>query len=582
MQLDNAENRPSRNETTRRGFLKSGALTAGVLFAQPLLNAKAVEPAFSERRTLLKNGLVVDGTGKTGAVGHLLIRGNTIEAVSEGPIDVECDTVDCTGKVIAPGFIDVHSHMDWVLAIEGRADLKAPFIAQGCTTFVAGNCGHGVAGFRRNSPHRKHINPGLFGEFDLAWDTMEEYFDHLGRIGLSHNLVNLAGHGTTRLSMRLDDPSPLSADEMKELLRLLEEAMDQGAWGVSFGLQYSPGIFATPDELKQVARLVAKKGKVLTVHARAYSSLSPGYKVDLFGGTPHNVLALEEMIGLARETGVRLQYSHLMFAGTASHRTYRQCLDVIDQARDEGVDVMIDTYPYHCGTSVINVVLPAWFRENLPENFHDEEALKRLETELSMIIPLLGFGYDDIQITNANDPELDQYNGLFLSQIAEKLGVSPFEAAMLLSEKGGRRGAWVLNHKYSNMEIIDALIQYPACLFMSDAVPAKGVKNPAAYGAFALTLQYARDRKLISLEEAVHKMTGASAERLHVKDRGFLRKGLAADVTVFDWNAVQDNNTVADTDNAPAGIHAVFMNGKQVFKDGKVDQAANAGMVLSA
>jgi len=580
MRSTNVHSRSQRTETTRRQFLQSAALTTGAVLAQPLAGA-AVEPVLSERRLLLKNGLLVDGTGKKGAVGHLLIRGKTIEAVSERPIDIECDALDCTGKVIAPGFIDVHSHMDWVLAMEGRPELKSPFIAQGCTTFVAGNCGHGVAGFRRNSPHKEHINPGLFGEFGLAWDSMAEYFDHLGRIGMSHNLVNLAGHGTTRLSMRWDDPSPLSTDEMQELLRLLEEALDEGAWGVSFGLQYSPGIFATSDELKQVAQLVARKGKVLSVHGRAYSCLSPGYEINLFGGTPHNVLALQEMVDLARETDVRLQYSHLMFAGTESHRSYRQCLDVIDQARDQGVDVMTDTYPYHCGTSVINVVLPAWFREDMPANFHNEEALKRLEGELSLMSPLVGFGYGDIQITNANDPELNQYNGLFVSEIAEKRGISPFQAAMLLSERGGRRGAWVLNHNYSNMEVIDALIQHPACLFMSDAVPAKGVKNPAAYGAFPLTLQYARDRELIPLEEAVRKMTGASAERLGVKDRGLLKPGLAADVTVFDWSATRDNNTVKDTGNAPTGIHAVFINGRQVLRDGQVDPTANAGVVVA-
>jgi len=566
-------------QTTRRSFLKLGTKASGALLAHPLLKSTVTGASRSDRRTLLKNGLIVDGTGAEGVVGNVLIKGTKIEAVSPKPIDVDGETIDCTGKVIAPGFIDVHSHMDWVLPLPGHAELKSPFSAQGCTTFVAGNCGNGIAGFRKNSKHKKRLNPGLFPEFDIAWDTMAEYFAHLRKVGMSHNLVNLVGHGTTRASMRWHDPSPLSKSEMTELLALLEQAMDEGAYGVSLGLQYSPGIFATPDEIKRVARLVRKKDKLLTVHARAYSAMDPSYEFKPFG-TPHNVLALQEMIDLARETGVRVQYSHLMFAGTMSHATYGRCLALLDKAIAEGIDIMIDTYPYHCGNTGITVVLPKWFREDLPANYHNLKAIKRLEAELAAMTAVLGFGYDDIQITHAGHPDLNQYNGLFLSQIAKKRGTTPFETAIDFAAKSSRRGSWVLLHKYSNMEIIDALMRHPACLFMTDAVPAKWLRNPAAYGSFPLLLQYARDRKLISLEQAVRKMTGASAERLRIKDRGFLKKGLAADVTVFDFKTVKDNTTLTDYDKPPTGIEAVFINGKQVKKDGKVDGSANAGVVV--
>jgi N-acyl-D-amino-acid deacylase len=547
--------------------------------AQPLLNGTAFEVGASEPRTLLKNGLLVDGSGKKGIVGDLLIEGGTIVEMGPGPIDLKCETLDCTGKVVAPGFIDVHSHMDWVVPLEGHAELKSPFTAQGCTTFIAGNCGYSPGGFRRNSPHKAAINLAGDRGFDLTWDTMEAYFDHVRQVGLSHNVVNLVGHGTTRGSMRGFGSHPMSGDEMKELLALLEEAMDHGASGVSLGLQYAPGIFASLDEVTAVARLVAEKDKLLTVHGRAYSSVSGAYKLDLLG-TPHNVLALEEMINVAKETGVRLQYSHLMFAGTASHATCGQCLEVIDKAIADGVDVMTDTYPYHCGSSVINVVLPPWFQANLPENYHNEAALKRLEGELMAMSALLGFGYDDIQVTYARHPDFNQYNGLRLSEIAEKRGVSPFRAAMEISEHSGGR-ARVLNHDYSNMDVIDALMKHPACLFMTDSVVMpEGVQNPASFGAFPLLLQYARDRNLLTVEEAVRKMTAASAARVKVTDRGMLKPRLAADITVFDWDAIKDNNTVADTDNAPTGIEAVFINGRRVLSNGHVDASANTGVVL--
>lgn len=537
--------------------------------------AEVISP---ESYTLLKNGFIVDGTGQKGYRGNLLIGGSKIKQISKGPIDIECETIDCSGLVIAPGFIDVHSHMDWILAIEGVERVKTPFTAQGCTTFVTGNCGYSPGGFRKNSEYKNMISLGSDRGFDISWDTMEGYFGHLEKVGLSHNIVHLAGHGATQVSIRGLNPNPLDEEEMKELLKLLEEAMDQGAAGVSFGLGYEPGMFFAKDQIKQVARLVKKKDKIVTVHGRAYSLLSAFYEET--DGMPHNVFSLEEMIDVARDTGVRMQYSHLMFAGTKSHPTYKQCLEVLERSISEGIDIMIDTYPYHCGNSIINVVLPPWFLSNIPANYHDSKALENVDLTLDAMSQAIGFGYEDVQLTFAGHPDYDKYNGMFISEIADKSGMKPSKVVVDLSEKSNGR-ARVLNHNYSNMEIIDALISHPACLFMTDSVVSlQGVQNPASFGTFPLLLQYARDRKLLSLEETVHKMTGASAERLKVSDRGLLREDLAADITVFDWENVKDNNTVTETDLAPAGIEAVFINGRQVKKNGRVDAGIKAGLIV--
>ncbi len=535
-------------------------------------------PAAAEPGVLLKNGLIVDGTGRKGFHGDLLIRGPRIEEISEKPIQSGYSAIDCTGKVIAPGFIDAHSHMDRTLAYQGHETLKTPFTAQGCTTFVAGNCGSSAGSLRRNNRHLSQIT--LFDKFpqSVTWDSMEEYFAHLERTGLSHNLVKLAGHGTEWITLRGRNPKPFSTEERKVIFRRLEEALDQGAAGVSFGLQYEPDIFCPPGQIKEVARLVKREGKTLTVHGRAYSRVSAAYRDR--GETPHNVLSLLEMVEMARETGVRLQYSHLMFAGTKSFPTCEQCLEILEKAVGDGVDIMIDTYPYHCGYSVINVILPSWFLANLPQNYRDREALERVERGLERMPAYNGFGFDDIQIMNADHPELRKYDGWFISDIAGDLGLSPGKTALLLSEKTGGR-THILNHKYSDMAIIDALISHPDCLFMTDSiVSVTGLQNPASFGSFPLILQYSRERRLIPLEEAVHRMTGASAERFNLKDRGVLKKGYAADITVFDWQKVRDHNTVAKTDQAPSGIEAVFINGRQVKKDGQVDASCNAGVVI--
>ena len=530
-------------------------------------------------RVLLKNGLIVDGTGKKPFYGDLLIGGERIETVTPADLIFSGKTIDCTGRVIAPGFIDAHSHMDWVLPVRGHPELKTPFTAQGVTTFVAGNCGHGVASFKRNSEYRDMLENRTKGLFELTWNTMEEYFSYLRRKGITHNIANLAGHGSTRMSIRGYKPTPMSREEMEEMLSLFEEAMDQGAYGVSLGLQYEPGIFATLEELKEVARLIKKKDKIMTSHMRAYSSLSGTYPLKPFG-RPHNLLAIEDMLTIARETGVKMQLSHLIFVGEDTWDTCDEALELIDRAIRDGIDVKFDTYAYHCGTSVINVFFPEWFLANVPANFDDTWAVVKLRAQLELIVLLLGFGYEDIQITYANHPELNKYNGMFLKDIAKERGMSQFDNFLDFARKSEGR-ARVLNHRYSNLDNVKALMSHPASLFMTDATVAlEGAQNPACYGNFPRFLQYARNFRLLSLEDVVYKMTGASAERFGIPKRGILKDGFFADITVFDWEKVKDNNTPTETNRAPTGIEAVFINGKQVLKGGRVNGRILAGKVV--
>jgi N-acyl-D-amino-acid deacylase len=541
--------------------------------------------------TLLKNGFVVDGTGKKGFNGSLLINDNRIDKISPGEINVVGRVIDCTGLVIMPGIIDAHSHMDWYLPIQGYDELKLPFTTQGVATFVAGQCGYGVAGFRKKTAFINEISRGIINPLPIEWDTMGKYFDHLKRIGMTHNMMTLAGHGTTRTSIRGFNATPMNRDEMKEMLALLEQSMDEGAAGVSLGLQYEPGLFANGDELREIAKLVKRKNKLLTVHLRAYSALSPGYPmstpkilldyVSPFDGyEPHNLLAIDEMLNVARDTGVRLQISHLIFVGTRTFKTCEEALKRIDRAIMQGVDVKFDTYAYHCGQSIINVILPAWFLAKVPGAYNDKKMLSKLKNELGLIQRFLGFGTKDIQITYANSEELNQYNGMFLDQIAQKRRMDWFNSAMDIVQKS-KGVANVLNHSYSNLPIIETLMRHPASLFMTDALPTlRGVQNPAFSGNFPRFFQLAREKKIISLEEAVHKMSGATAERYGIKDRGFLKEGLAADITVINWKNIRDNNTVKETSNAPSGIEAVFINGKQVVNKGKIDASIRAGKVI--
>ena len=534
---------------------------------------------------LLKDGFIIDGSGSKGFKGNLLIQGDTIQEVSRqdmSSLESQARVLDCSGQTIAPGFIDMHSHNDWFLPNASRPELTTPFTEQGITTFIGGNCGFSAAGIKPNSPFKKFIEENnLFktGTPRLDWASMAEYSSHLKTTGITHNLACLAGHGTTRASICGWDPAPLPPKEMKELLYHLEKAMDEGAKGVSFGFQYAPGIFAQKDEIQKVADLVKRKNKILTIHQKAYSSISSTYPVVPFGKA-HNLIALEETLNLARETGVRLQLSHMIFVGTKTWKTFDRAMALIDQAMADGVDLMLDTYAHHCGASIITVLLPDWFMAKAPASYTDKTLLFKVRLLAALSFRLLGFGFKDIQIASAMHEPFNKFNGMFLSDIAKERQVNPFENYMdFIRQSNGT--ARVLMHGYTSPKIVDELIKHRASLFMTDAwAEPDGLQNPAAYGCFPKFLETARDKRLLSQEQVIHKMTGASARRFNITDRGILEKGKAADITIFDWEKVKDNTTLDRTNQEPSGINSVFINGVQVVKNGVADKTLRPGQVI--
>jgi N-acyl-D-amino-acid deacylase len=528
--------------------------------------------------TLLYDGLLVDGTGAAPRPGSVLLANGRIEALGEVPGNAG-KPIDCTGRVIAPGFIDAHSHMDF-FAAGGQPRYFDSFTAQGVTTFVAGNCGFSPFGFAPQTKHRPLLEHSLFeaGHERLEWNSFAEYREVLERHGLTHNFVHLVGHGAARTSLSGFEARPLSSAERAQMLGLLDQAMEEGAAGVSFGLQYKPGVFAKIDELEDVARLVARRGKLLTVHAKAYSSFSGTYPMIPFGRA-HNLRAIDDMLGLARRTGVRLQFSHLIFVGSQTWKTVDEAIDSFDRALDEGVDVRFDMFPYGCGATLLNTLLPEWFMAKMPSALHDPLSRARLRMEAEIGFRLVGFGYPQIQITNASCAEYREHNGRLLPDIAQRVGKSNFETLLDILDKSHAR-ARVLFHDYYNDAIIDRLMQHPASIFASDSWPEPGGhQNPAAYGTFPRFLRKARERGNISLEAAVHKMTGAAASRFGLSDRGCLKEGLAADVVVFDWNRVRDH-TNETGDAAPTGIECVFVNGHAILDDAGICEGPRAGRVL--
>jgi len=531
---------------------------------------------------LLKNGLIIDGTGAPSYRGNVLVENGLIKEISREPIDAAgAETVECSDQAVSPGFIDMHSHNDWFMPSSEKFEYFSPFIEQGITTYVTGNCGFGASVFKPGSEHIELLEDNLFkaGHHGLTWRSMDEYFQHIEQKGLHQNIATLTGHGTTRASLRGYDAAPVKPEERKEILSLIEESMEQGSRGVSLGLGYAPDIFTTFEEQKEVAETVKKHNGFITSHVRAFSTISGAYPVKPFG-QPHNLKALEEMITLARETGVRMHISHLIFVGKKTWKTLDKALSLIDKAIDEGLDIHFDTYAHHCGATVITGILPEWFMAEVPAAYENKKLLRQAKNLMNLSFALLGFNADDMQLTAANHPDMDQYNGMFVSNIAQDRKEKNFKTYIELAKKSDSTARMLL-HKYSNREIILELMRHRASHFMTDAwIEPEGIQNPGAFGCFPRFLQLARESGVISLEETVHKLTGKNAAQAGINDRGILKKGLAADITIFDEKNITDNTTLENSSARPTGIDMVFLNGKKILEKGEAIPGVFAGSVI--
>jgi N-acyl-D-aspartate/D-glutamate deacylase len=511
----------------------------------------------------LTNGRIIDGTGTAAREGNILIEDERIIRIQKETPDDSLPQIDCEDHIVAPGFIDIHSHLDWFAGNEESRELIMPFLQQGITTAVGGNCGFSTFGFPVSHPYRELLSDNIFraGRAKLSWQNAEGFEKHIDDNGSPLNILSYVGHGTTRTSIRGYDATPLTDKELKQLINLLDESLKQGACGISLGLQYEPGIFADKKELKAVAELAKSHNKVLAVHAKASSAVSGTYPMKLFG-TPHHILAIQDMIELAEETGVRLQFSHLIFVGSQSWKSADKVFKLFEDAKARGVDICFDTYGYSLGASRINVILPEWFLAELKKNLESKSALRRLWIEIKAMELVLGFGYEQIRVTNTVYPAWEKYNGLYLSEIARQLGQSSFKTLCDLVRLSNG-AASVLMERYSNPEILKRMIAHPQAHYQTDAwMEREGINNPAIYGSIPRILRLSRENNLLSIEESIRKMTGSAAERLGIPERGMIKEGYFADLVVFDEKTISDRVGEKGIPLPPEGIKRVIVNGQ--------------------
>lgn len=539
-------------------------------------------------KTLLRNGLIIDGTGSPAFRGSLLMEDASIARIirdGEEPPGAD-QTVDVKGAAIAPGIIDMHSHADWALPDKGHADVLKCLVEQGVTTVVGGNCGISPAPIIPEvvSTLEALASIAMLDDIDYDWRTMGEFLERIDGGQPLLNLAELVGHAAVRYGNVSTERGAMTADEQKQCEDSIRRSFEEGACGLSFGLGYDPGMFSPIEELEAFCAVAAAHDRPVTVHLKALSRISPCYPLT----TPraHNELALEEMLNIARRTDVRLQLSHFIFVGRRSWPVADRCIRMVEDARQEGVDVMIDAFPYTCGNTTILAPFPYWFLQDLPASFNRLSSKLRLRLELGLGLRLVGFVFKDFQVMDVAVPGWEDLNGLRITDIAEKWGCSPFTAMVRLAEKS-RGATLMLFHSYSgeegNERVLESVLSHDLCLFETDvAIKKSGYPNPAGLGTFPKILgHYARDRKMFSLEEAVRRMTSASAERFGLKGVGKLEAGAAADVVVFDPATIADTPPEGSRPaGKPQGIDSVFINGVQTVSGGSYIQGVQPGRVL--
>ncbi|UOQ44196.1 D-aminoacylase [Halobacillus salinarum] len=511
--------------------------------------------------TLIKNGKIIDGSGNPWFYGNVGIKNGEIASVGASTPEAK-EIVDAEGNMVAPGFIDGHCHSDLMILDYPESEIK---LQQGVTTEVVGNCG--LAPVPVNPLHKidlqNYVEPVLGkANKEWKWQTISDYFHQLDQSLLSENIASYVAHGSLRIAVMGFENRPPTKEEMREMKFILEEGMKAGAIGLSIGLLYSPGSYAAKEELAELCQVVARYNGLFSTHIR---------------GEGNNLIpSVKEVIWIADKANVPLHVSHLKAAGKRNWGKVCEAMDLIEQARSNGMDVTCDVYPYSAGSTMLTTLLPPWSLEgglnSVLGRLKDPKERMKIKQELLQEQEdwdnlVVSTGWESVIISSVHSPGLKKFEGKTVLAISEESGKNPVDQALdLLLEENGNIGIVFFHMDETDIKHV---LRYQNALIASDSLTCyTGKPHPRLYGTFPRVYsKYVRQESILTVEEAVRKMTSFPARRFGLGKRGLLTEGYAADLVVFASEEISDQATYAEPAHYPEGVEYVFVNGKLTMKE---------------
>ncbi|MBU2643734.1 D-aminoacylase [bacterium] len=512
---------------------------------------------------LIKGGKIVDGLGQSAYLGDIGIQDGRISAMGDVSNAEADQVIDATGLIVTPGFIDIHTHSDIAPLADPRAESQ---IRQGVTTEVTGQCGLSFA------PCTPETRAGTFSKLGLpdmgTWESYADLLEVMDKANNATNIVGMVGHGPMReIVMGVNAPRPATGEEVAAMVKLLEQALEEGAFGFTTGLEYHPGKMAAHDEIVALCKVVADVNGLYATHSR---NRDIRYLVG-FG----------EAIDAARESGVRLQISHINPKYGRPEHAMRNTVQMIDWAREEGLDVAMDMMPSNWNHTGAVALMPAWSYELTKQDFlgllRTDEGREQLKVNPLPVwqLPVLE-RWDMIRLLDT--PGGSPYLGMTIAEIADDMRTSGWDAIfeIMLQAEEAYSGVFLTSNAYAE-EDNRLVLQHPMCAVESDtmAMANEGLlkgRQAGLYGynwASRFISYYLRDEKVLSLEEGIRRLTSLPASRVGLPDRGTLKIGSAADITIFDLEKVKDNMQFDNPTIYAEGFEHVIVNGVPALINGE-------------
>jgi N-acyl-D-amino-acid deacylase len=502
---------------------------------------------------LIRGGMIVDGTGNPGFYGAVGVEGETVR-ILRGDLDgvAAARTIDATGRIVCPGFIDMHAHSGLVLLAEPEHE---PKVRQGITTELIGVDGNSYAPFRSEEDFRRFVelNSGLDGAPRLPgrWSTVAQYLDlFTGRAAV--NVAYILGNSPLRIAAVGWEDRPATRQQMADMKALLREGMEEGAWGLSTGLDYPPGSYADTAELIELAREARRLGGIYHTHVRY--SLGDRF-LDPF----------REALDIGRGSQIPVHITHF-YQRTTSPGGAARMLRLVEDAREEGLDVTFDSYPYTLSSTRLLIMVPQWAHDGGPERL---KAVLRTERDrLRKEMQPRSGSWADIWLTNFKHHHHHRFEGRSIAEVAEMLGKDPIDAVCDLLLAEDLQVSYVAASGQGTT--LPKFVSHPLSMVGSDALLIGEYPSPRTYGTFPIILaEYVREERVMALPDAIRKMTSFPAQRLGLPDRGILRDGFKADIVVFDPQRVKAPATRTEPKQFPIGIDYVIVNGRVVIDHGR-------------